>query len=201
MTVAENAVNRDFFGKVPIKIGITVKTVGVGHSRKRLRVNSKDRADLTVPGKGTDIEKLCTGSVGVIASEFFSVGHLKDEPRINRAAAKVSAGKVASVPENPCDLCRREIWREPQTCVLAHHFGIIRQSFTDLCTACALPYDRIINRKAGIAIPNQSRLALVADADANDFVFVDAGFFNNSTGNAFGVLPDFHRIMRDPSVF
>ena len=85
--------------------------------------------------------------------------------------------------------------------MLAHHFGIIRQSFTDLCTACALPYDRIINRKAGIAIPNQSRLALVADADANDFVFVDAGFFNNSTGNALGVLPDFHRIMRDPSVF
>ena len=65
--------------------------------------------------------------------------------------------------------------------------------------AAILPDDGVVDRLAGVAIPEDGGFALVGDADGGDVAGVMPAFFSALNGDSPLRLPDLVRIMLDPS--
>ena len=161
MAVPQHPVDRDGGIKVAVQVGIPVQPVRIGDGGQYRRVDPKQRADIRIPLEGADIEQLGAGGVGEVAAKFLAPGHLKDQPGIDRAGTQLLSGKVRRVLQHPRDLRGRKIGGKPQPGPFPHHFGVIRKPFADFRPAGALPDDRVVDRQAGLPVPDQRGLPLV----------------------------------------
>ena len=200
MAVAEDAVNRDGGVKVAVEVGIAVKAVRIGDGGEGIRADAEEGADVRVPGKGADIKQLSAGSVGVIAAELRPLCHLKNQPGIDRAGAQLLPGEVRGILQHPGDLRGRKIGGQPQAGPFPDHFGMIGKALADLRPTGALPDNRVVNRKTRLPVPDERGFPLVADTETDDVALIDAGLFDHHPDDAFGVLPDLHRVVGDPAV-
>ena len=108
--------------------------------------------------------------------------------------------RAAHVVEQPGDLGRREIRIE-------HEAGLFRdlrlmargaQRGAGIGGAPVLPDDRIVDRLARRAIPDDRGFALIGDADPGDILGADAGLRHRLPHGRDHGRPDFLRIVLDP---
>ena len=136
-----------------------------------------------------------------------AAGKVPDEPRVHIAEQQVAALGALSctrnVIQNPLDLRAGEVGIDEQTGFLLHVVAetVRHQLVADGRRAAALPDDCIIDRSAGVLVPDDGRLALVRDADAGDVRRRQAALFKCLAHGEQLALEDDHRVMLNPARF
>ena len=104
--------------------------------------------------------------------------------------------------EQPLDFRSRKIRIRNQTGRAADVPGqtVLHQSVHNIRCAAALPDDSVVNRPSGIFIPQDSRLALVGDADARHIGRRNIGGRQHLEHSCILRGPDFHRVLLAPSL-
>jgi hypothetical protein len=134
-----------------------------------------------------------------------AAGHVPDDPGVDGAEEQVTSvcGFACALDglENPRDLGPREIsgQRKPDRLLVAIDAVAAAEVLDDALSARVLPDDRVGHRLAGVAVPDDRRLALVRDAHGGD---VDRGQVGTGQGEAHGfahVVPDLLWVVLDPA--
>src|SRR5207245_9635313 len=72
--------------------------------------------------------------------------------------------------------------------------AVIDQALTDVTGAGVLPDHRVVDRLAGLLLPDHGGLTLVGDPDARDLVGLDPFLLHRSLDDALGLFPVHPRI-------
>ena len=177
------------------------------HLREHGHRNIEDAAKLLIPLKRVDVEEKGTGRVGIVGDMDAALGQLVDEPAVNGTEAQLTffrAGASAfDVVKDPADLGAGEIGVEFQTGLFLEQIddpGVFAFHFLrEISGAAALPDDRVADGLAGLAVPDNDRLALVGDADRRDILGFGIGKAHRLARNGKLRLPDLVRVMLDPA--
>ena len=127
-----------------------------------------------------DVEKHCPGSIADVGDMDVSSGEVPDQPGVHRSEAQFSRlglGTCARhVFQDPADFGRAEIGVQDEPGLLAYELRqvLFLETVAILRRPAVLPYDGIVNRLAGLRIPDNRRLALVSDADTGNVQSVDS---------------------------
>src|SRR6266852_9255490 len=125
------------------------------------------------------------------------IRQLPDEPRVHRAErerAGVGAGaRAGDIVEDPADLAGGEIRVDEQAGLGLDRFsGALRlQALAIIGGPAILPDDRVVNRRASLAVPDDRRLALIRDADGGEVLRANVGASERLDGDADLRRPDF----------
>ena len=131
-------------------------------------------------------------------------------PPVSRHNRKLSMVPKASSPPAPWRArrprdraARRSCWRKNTDRAAARSWrrsparGRRAQRIAKIGRAPVLPDDRIVDRLAGGAVPDDGGLALIGDADAGDIVRGEAGLGHRLAHGRDRRLPDFLRVVLD----
>ncbi|MCY1180811.1 hypothetical protein D9M73_212800 [compost metagenome] len=77
--------------------------------------------------------------------------------------------------------------------------AIALELLADLGAAPTLPDDRVVDRAAGVLVPDHGGLTLVGDADGRDLIVMQAGLRQGFDHHRALGGEDFHRVMFDPA--
>jgi hypothetical protein len=192
---------------VPSTSGATMpnawrRRVDVGQDRARHAQNlSSSSSQSPVRMLKSCVREAFDGSVTwVRLCEKFQVIH-----GIDRAERELAAlgpdPRARNVVEQPRELRAREIRVEHEAGLRAHRFlGARRAQLGALRgSAPVLPHDRVVERLAGLPVPQHRGLALVGDADRADLLRLDAGLLDRLARGVALRDPDFLRIVLDPA--
>ena len=93
--------------------------------------------------------------------------------------------------QNPLKFCGGKIRIDQQPCAVSEHVGMTRipQLLAKVSGAAVLPDDRIVDRLACLAVPDDGGLALVCDPDRYHVSDVDVSAFNHLATCASGSAP------------
>jgi hypothetical protein len=128
-----------------------------------------------------DVEEHRARRVADVGDVLTSAGELPDQPAVDGAEGQLSGlgarPGAGHVVEDPANLAGREIRIDQQAGFLLHQRpgAVGLQPLTEIGGAAVLPDHRVINRVAGFAIPDQSRLALIGDADGGEVAGLESG--------------------------
>ena len=132
-------------------------------------------------------------------------GEVPQHPAVGGAEQQLAvlrplAGAV-DVVEHPRDLRAGEVGGERQAGDVAQPVDalVAGQLAHEPAGAGVLPDDRVVDRLAGLAVPDHGRLALVGDADRLDVTRLDVGVGHRAVDHAPRVLPDLGRVVLDPA--
>ena len=116
------------------------------------------------------------------------------------AGASAAAG-IGDIVEQPANLACREIGIDHQPRFLLDHRGVavVLELVAETGGSPVLPDDGVMNRPAGLPIPEHRGFALVGDADGGDLADVDIRLLEHLLGNAELDPPDLIRIVLDPA--
>src|SRR5207237_1136317 len=143
--------------------------------------------------------------VGDVRPTLGPAGQPPDDPGIDVAEEQVAAlGRstgARDVVEDPLDLRPREVGGHDQSGLGldGRLDAVVDQLLTDVDGAGVLPDDGVVNRLAGLLLPDHGGLALVGDADARELVGLDAFLLHRALDHALRLLPDLHRVVLDPT--
>ena len=177
----------------------------VAHLREQRRRHLKQPQQFLIPGSGANIEQQRARSVGRIGRMHLPVGQAPQQVGIDSAegqlallGARAGAGNVV---QHPTNLRRREIRIEQQPGALGHHLfaAVCRQARAQIGRAAILPDNRIADRLAGFAAPDECGLALVGDADGGNIPGRYGGLVQRRAHGRQSCLPDVVRIVLDPA--
>ena len=103
--------------------------------------------------------------------------------------------------EKPPDFAARKVSVDDQAGLAADQIGMTSalQFVAETRRSAILPDDRIVNRRAGTAVPDHGRLPLVGDTDGSDIFGFQAGLGQGCTGNFELAGPNLTWVMLDPS--
>ena len=145
----------------------------------------------------------CVGNVGRM---HLAAREVPDEPAVDGAEEQAALiGKLACashVVEQPLDLARREVRVRMQARGALDVLAGARlgaKLLDDRRRATALPHDRVGDGTAGLAVPDDGRLALVGDADAVDVLGIECMRGEQIGERAELREDDFLRVVLDPS--
>ena len=180
-----------------------------GRHRRRQHAHrdAQTLAELLIPAQTVNIKQHRTRAVGIVRHVRASAGEVPDEPRVHIAEQQVAALGALSctrdIVQDPLDLRAGEISIDEQPGLLLHVIteSVRHQLVADGRRAAALPDDCIIDRSAGVLVPDDGRLALVRDADAGDVRRRQAALFKCLAHGEQLALEDDHRVMLDPARF
>src|SRR5438270_1657086 len=133
-----------------------------------------------VPVDGGEVQAERARGVADVGGVHPAAGQLPHEPRIDGAEGQLAArgppARVGDVVEDPRDLRPGEIGVQHQARAGPHQrlVALGPQPVADGGGAAALPDDGAVERRAGRAVPDDRRLALVGDADGGEVVAGDA---------------------------
>ena len=134
-----------------------------------------------------------------------AAGQLPDEPRLHRAEQQVAAlgtrTHAGHVVQDPLELCGREVGVDDQPGLLPDQVGQAAglQLVAVLACAAALPDNGVVDRLAGVTVPDDGRLALVRDADGGDVLRRRADLVHGRQRHAELGRPDLVGVMLDPA--
>jgi hypothetical protein len=134
-----------------------------------------------------------------------AAGQIPDQPAIDGPERDLAAlGAVAQAGhaiEHPADLRRREIRIEQQAGPPAHLDlePAFAQRGASGGRAAILPDDRVLDRTAGGALPQQRRFALIGDADRCDLRGLDARVAQRTAGRFDLRTPQVGGVVFDPA--
>ena len=178
---------------------------GVAHFRQQRLRHAEQFEQFVVPLAGADIEQRGARRIGGIGHVHLAAGEVPEQIRVDRAEGELAGfrgrARAAHVVEEPGDLGCREVGVEQQAGALAHQFLMsgARQRRAGFMRAAILPDDRIVDRLAGLAVPDDRGFALVGDADRRDILGRDAGARHRGARGRDRRGPDPLRIMLDPA--
>src|SRR6266446_5013800 len=137
-------------------------------------------AHAVIPVDAGEVQAERARGVADVGGVHAAAGQLPQEPRVDGAegqlAARGTTTRVGGLVEDPRDLRPGEIGVQHQARAGPHHRLVTLgpQPVADGGGAAALPDDGAMERRAGGAVPDDRRLALVGDADGGEVVSGDA---------------------------
>ena len=132
-------------------------------------------------------------------------GHVPDQPGIHGAEGQLAPfgpfPGAFHVIEHPADFGAGEVGVEDQACPGADKVGVsgFPQPVAHTCGAAVLPYDGVMYRLAGAAVPDDGRFPLIRDADGGYVGGRQVRFRQHVGGHACLGRPDFLRVVFDPA--
>ena len=121
-------------------------------------------------------------------------------PKASLPASALRA-RAGNVVEDPCHLASGKIRVDDEAGAFADEVfvPVLLQSIAVVGRAPVLPHDRVVDRSAGLAIPDDRRLALVGDADGRDISWTQVGASERLGGDGDLCGPDLIGIVLDPA--
>ncbi len=181
---------------------------GRQNARQHGRGNPISLEHRLIPGERLEVHELgatCIRYVGHVFAALRSACEIPYEPRVDRSEEGVAGLGFLSgarhVVEQPSQLQSAEVARERQAragakTVLA---AVARIGCDKLVGPGVLPYEGIVERRAGCAVPEDRRFALIRDADRLDVTARSAGIIDGLGYHLPGVSPDLIGIVLDPT--
>ncbi len=160
---------------------------------------------LVVPSAGMDVVQQGAAGIGRIGHVQRAAAQVPHQPGVDRAESQFAAlglcARPGNIVEQPGDLGAAEIGVQQKTGLLPDQrlmaFG--EQAVADARRAPVLPDDGVVDRPAGLAIPNDGRFALVGDAYGGDVAGAQAGRGYGFLGDTELGRPDIARVVLDPA--
>ena len=164
----------------------------------------KQIEQLGIPLPGADIEQQRARRVGGVGQVRLAAGELPEQVRIDGAEGELAGFRsracAIDMIEDPGDFRCREIGIEQPGALVDHPLvPRARQRRAGVMRAAVTPHDRIVDRLAGRAVPQDGGLALVGDADRRDILGGDVGARHRGARGRDRRGPDALRIVLDPA--
>src|SRR5262245_16639880 len=175
------------------------------YERQHALRHVEDPQQLVVPLQRVNVEQHRPRRVADVGDVCRVVGQLPDEPGVDGAERELAGRRPRAgarhVVEQPADLARGEIGVDEQAGFCLNRFAGAAglQPFAVVRRAAILPDDRVVDRLAGLAVPDDRRLALVRDADRGHVFRPHARASERFDGDADLRRPDLLRIVLDPA--
>ena len=134
-----------------------------------------------------------------------AAGQPVQERAIDGAEAELAVLRALPCPlhvlEQPAQLGPAEIRVEDEARLLPDPrlFPLCFQFVTEIRGPPVLPHDGVVNRLAGLPFPEESRLALVGDADAMDVFPFRSGLAHRPSDRLERRAPDVVKVVLDPA--
>jgi hypothetical protein len=134
-----------------------------------------------------------------------AAGELPQQIGVDRAEGELAGfrrlARVRHIVEQPGDLGGGEIRIEQQSGAVGYELLVARtgERRAGIVGAAILPDDRIVDRLAGGAVPDDGRLALVGDPDRRDVLGRHLGARHRGARGRDRRSPDALRVMLDPA--
>src|SRR5690606_11607642 len=189
-------------GRLAVDLG---RGADLGEDRRR---HTDDGADLLVPLEGAQVHQESPTGVGHVRDVHAPVGasgEIPDEPGVDVAEAEVPGfgllGRPVDVLEDPTDLGARKVGGEGKAGLVTEPVlpAVLAELVDDLVRPGVLPDDGVVDGFAGVAVPHDSRLALVGDTDSLDVGDVDPTLLEGTVDDLLSAVPDLLRIVLDPA--
>ena len=155
-------------------VGIFIKAAGGHGLRQHTPGDIQHPQDLVVPVKGVDVEQHGAAGVGIIGDVDLAAGQFPDQPGLHRAEQQLAGlgllPRAGDVVQDPFQLGGRKVGVDDKARLLPEGFGVAAglQLVAVGAGAPALPDDGVVDRLAGVPVPDDGGLALVGDADGGD---------------------------------
>ncbi len=147
-------------------LGLAYDFTRAHNSRQDRARNVDDAQQLVVPFAAMDVEEQRARRIRDVGDVHAAAGELPDEPRVDRSECETFRIDVRVI-EKPANLRRRKIRIEDESRTFAEQLLVTlrTQRFAKRRGAAVLPDDRVRDRFAGLAIPEDRRFALIRDPD------------------------------------
>ena len=172
-----------------LSICLSVHTTGWFYFRQHGNRNFQLIQNFLIPLQGVDIKKHGTGGIGIVGHMDSAAGEFPNQPGFHGAEQQLAFfclfSGTGDIFQKPANLGAGEIGIDDQTGFAADG---IHQSFSLQCIAirsspAALPYDGVVNRSAGIFIPDDGGFPLVGDANSRNVGSFHTGVAHCLLGN------------------
>ena len=160
---------------------------------------------VVVPFAAPDIKKHRPRGVGRVGAVDSPAAKPPQQKRIDGAESEIAVGGAAGegfvAAEHPRDFSggKIRIEKQPAFFVGGGLESVGAHLAADVGGAAVLPNNRAPDGLAARALPQQSRLALIGDADGGDVGGARAGFGYRFAGGGEERFPDVFRIVLDPA--
>ncbi len=175
------------------------------HVRQQRARDPEQLEQLLVPAPVPDVVEQRARRVGRIGDVQPAARELPRDPGVDRAECELAAlgarARARDRVEQPGELGGGEVGVDHEPGLRAHRFGgaVGPQPVARIGGAPVLPDDRVGERRAGRALPEHRRLALVGDADRRDVTRGDTGVGERFLRDRELRAPDLLRIVLDPA--
>ena len=165
----------------------------------------EESADVLVPPALGDVVDQGARGVGGVGGVDAASGQVPDQPGVDGAEGELAGfgprPRALDVVEEPLHLGPREVGVEKKAGAGGDHRFVPGglQGGAGVGGAAVLPDDGGVDRLAGLAVPDQRRLALVGDADGGDVGGLDAGLLDRGAGGAGDGGPEVGGVVFDPA--
>ena len=172
---------------------------------KHLARNIESREQFIVPFAALYVVEQCAAGVRRVCRVNAPARQLPYQPGINRAERELALfgefARACDIVQQPSHLRSRKISvkHQPRALLKDRSKSVATQAVAHLSRAAALPHDGVVNRLARLAVPDDSRFALIGDADSRDLIGFDIRFRKHALGCVQLRIPDVGGAMLDPS--
>lgn len=167
--------------------------------------NIEQVQDVLVPVEGVDVEEHRPAGVGDVGGVNPTPGQLPEQPGVDRPEEQVAPGRLLAGPrdpvENPLDLGGGEVGVDHQPGLVVDQLLVTvgNQLLGNVAGLLGLPDDRMVDRLAGVAVPDDRRLPLVGDPDSGDLVGLDLGLDHHVGHHRLNAIPDLRGVVLHPA--
>ena len=197
--IAQHPADGDGAGEKAAEVALAERGVRVADPGQHPQRDIEQAAGLLAPAELLDVEQLGAGGVGVIGQ--MPPGELEQQPAVDGAADKVRVpARPRQVVQQPAHLGRRKIGGKGQPGDLLDAPTLAGDPPALLGRPAALPDDGVVGGQAGLFVPDQHRLPLVAEARARHRGRVHAALLQQLAHHGQRVLVNLHRVVLHPAL-
>ena len=176
------------------------------HLGQHVHGDAQPLADGLVPAQVLDVIEHGAAGVGVVGHVHPAAGELPDEPGVHGAEQQPARlglfPRAGHVFQNPLYFGGGEVGVHQKARVVLHIGGELRVLLEGLAQgggAPALPHDGVVDRAAGLLVPDDGGLPLVGDADAGNFPHVHPALGQHLHQHAVLAGVDLHGVVLHPT--
>src|SRR5215203_5279413 len=205
LLVACDARDRDL-GAEDLGVGVPIDKGARLDLRQHLaRHTSEHLEQLVVPLEVEDVVHEGTRGVRVVGDVLAAASQLVDEPGVHGAQSHLTVlGPLLEplhVVQEPGDLRTGEVGVDDEACLVGDHLvvALLTKLAAEGRASPVLPDDGVVDRLAGLPIPNDDGLALVGDPDRRYVLRRRPGVIERLPHDRQGDLPDLVGVVLDPA--
>ena len=204
LLVAGDAADRDRRAEQPGR-GRAEFGVAVAHLGQERLGNAEDLQQLRVPGLAMDVEDQGARGVGGVGRVHLAAGQAPQQEAVDGAEGELAGlgprPRAGHVVEQPGDLGGREVGvdHEPGLGLDRGLQAVGLEPVAVRRRAPVLPDDGVVDRRAGLAVPDDRGFALVGDADPGERAGLEPGLGERAPDDRQGVAPDVLGVVLDPA--